>query len=98
MNKVYNLLGLASRARKLSSGDLLISTIRSRKASIVIIGSDASDNTIKKITDKCKFYDVEYIVYGTTDELSKAIGKINRVAVGVLDSGFSKKIKENIGG
>lgn len=98
MNKVYNLLGLASRARKLSSGDSLLASVRNKKASLVIISKDASDNTIKKISDKCKFYEVDFIMYGTADELSNAIGKLNRVAVGVLDQGFSKKIKENIGG
>lgn len=98
MNKVYNLLGLASRARKLSSGDSLIANVRSGDASFVIISNDASDNSKKKIVDKCTFYNVDYVIYGTVDELSKSIGKNNRVAVAILDKGFSKKIKEIIGG
>ncbi len=97
MNKdVYSLLGLASRARKVVSGDLLIASIRKKESSFVIIATDASENSFKKISDKCKFYGIQYVVAGTIDEISKAIGKNNRVAIGISDHGFSKKIKEKI--
>ena len=98
MNKIYNLIGLAARARKISTGETLIYEIRNKKVSFVLIAKDASENSIKKITDKCSFYQVPYAIYGTIDELSDAIGKNNRVAIGLLDQGFSKKIKELIGG
>lgn len=99
MNKnVYSLLGLASRARKLVSGDQLITSIRKKETSFVIIAKDASQNSFKKISDKCTFYGIEYVVDGTIDDLSLAIGKNNRVAIGVCDQGFSKKLREMIGG
>lgn len=97
-NSVYNLLGLASRARKIVTGETIIAKLRSRDISLVIVASDASDNTKKKISDKCTYYNVEYIIDGTIDELSNAIGKSNRVAVGIADRGFAKKIREKVGG
>lgn len=96
--KISQLLGLTTRARKNTTGETLIHKIRQNEVSLVLIASDASDNSIKKISDKCKYYDVQYIIYGTITEISKAIGKQNRVAVGILDNGFAKKIKEEIGG
>lgn len=97
-NNVYNMLGLASRARKIVTGETLFTKIRAQEVHLVIIASDASENSQKKICDKCTFYDIDYIIEGGIDDLSKAIGKSNRVAVGIMDIGFAKKIKEKIGG
>ena len=93
MNNFLNTLGLASRARKIVTGETLINKIRSNGVYFVVIASDASDNSKKKITDKCTSYNVDYI-----SELSKAIGKNNRVALGITDRGFAKNLKEKIGG
>lgn len=97
-NKVQQLLGLTSRARKNVTGETLFHKIRQNEVSLVIIATDASENSIKKIRDKCTHYNVEYVIYGNTSEISNAIGKLNRVAVGILDQGFAKKIREEIGG
>lgn len=99
LNKqVSSLLGLAMRARKLATGESALKSIQSQKAHLVLIAEDASDNTKKKYIDKCKFYHVDYYVAGTSDELSQAVGKINRMAIAVLDTGFSKSMKSKLGG
>ena len=98
MNNFLNMLGLASRARKIITGETLIKKIRSNEVDYVIIASDASDNTKKKIIDKCTSYNVEYVVTSSIDELSKAVGKNNRVALGIQNAGFAKNLKEKIGG
>ena len=53
MNNFLSLLGLASRARKIVTGETLIKKIRTNAIYLVIIASDASDNTKKKFIDKC---------------------------------------------
>lgn len=93
MDKVYGTLGIAMRARKLSMGDAVLDDIRNKKAKLVIIAADASDNTKKKITDKCQFYDVEYVFIENSMLLNQAIGKTNRMAVAVIEEGFAKSIK-----
>lgn len=98
MSNFLNTLGLANRARKVVTGETLINKIRSNEIYFVIIANDASDNTKKKLTDKCTSYDIEYVVAGNISELSKAIGKNNRVALGITDKGFAKNLKEKIGG
>ncbi|GFI41347.1 L7Ae/L30e/S12e/Gadd45 family ribosomal protein [Thomasclavelia cocleata] len=98
MSNFLNTLGLASRARKIVTGETLINKIRSNEVHFVIIATDASDNTKKKLTDKCTSYNVDYIITSNIDELSKAVGKNNRVALGIQDAGFAKNLKEKIGG
>ena len=41
---------------------------------------------------------VDYFIVDDIETISKAIGKHNRVAVGITNQGFAKKIKEMIGG
>ncbi|WP_239404197.1 ribosomal L7Ae/L30e/S12e/Gadd45 family protein [Erysipelatoclostridium sp. An173] len=98
MNNALNILGLASRARKIVTGEMLITMVRNNRVHLVIIATDASANTKKKLVDKCTSYNVEYIITSNIQELSRVIGKYNRVAVGIQDAGFAKLFKEKIGG
>ena len=87
------LLGLAARARKVISGEeLVIKEIRSGKAKLVLLASDASANTAKKINDKCTYYNVECLVLGDRYDLGHATGKESRVSLAIMDAGFAKKM------
>lgn len=89
-----SLLGLVNRARKLISGEeLVIKEIRSGKAKLVLLASDASKNTEKKISDKCTYYQVPLERVEDRFLLGQAIGKEARVVVAVLDEGFAKKLR-----
>lgn len=93
-NGWMSLLGLANRARKITSGEeLTIKEIRNGKAKLILLSRDASDNTTKKVTDKCKSYHVPYKLVENREMLGNAIGKEARVVVAVLDDGFAKKMK-----
>ena len=90
---VLQLLGLAARARKVTSGEeLVVKDVRTGKAKLVLLATDASHNTSKKIHDKCTFYNVEYHVFGDRFDLGHATGKEHRVAIAITDSGFAKKM------
>ncbi|HLR01567.1 MAG TPA: ribosomal L7Ae/L30e/S12e/Gadd45 family protein [Virgibacillus sp.] len=95
MNSSYlNLLGLAFRARKCSTGEeVIIRDIRRRRAELVILARDIGRQTEKRLTDKCKTYGIPFLMADDTDVLSHAIGKEKRVAIAVLDEGFAKKIQ-----
>ena len=55
--KALNLLGLARKAGKLTTGqDLVLAAIRSGKAKVVLMANDCGQSTQKKFTDKCKSY------------------------------------------
>lgn len=92
--KVLNLIGLATRARKTSMGiDIVIGNIQHNKAKIVFIASDASLETIKKVQDKCKYYNITDCLLFNTDELNQAVGKANIKVVSINDNGFYESIK-----
>lgn len=95
---VLSLLGLAMRAKKIVTGDVLMKNIRQKKVYFVLIAEDASENTKKKYVDKCSYYHIDYQINGFIDEISRAIGKDNRVALGIVDRGFADKIKSKWGG
>lgn len=89
-----SLLGLAYRARKVITGEeLVIREVRSGKAKLVLLSSDASSNTEKKITDKCNYYNVPLVKVDNREQLGNAIGKEARVVIAILDEGFSKKLR-----
>lgn len=92
-NQWMSLLGLANRAGKIISGEeLVVKEIRNGKAKLILISADASLNTKKKITDKCKSYGVPIKVIEKREILGHAIGKESRVLVAVLDKGFATKL------
>jgi len=92
--QALNLLGLAYRARKVSSGiDTILRDIQRGKVHILLIATDVRKNTKKQLIDKCTHYDVPYIEFANRNELGKAIGKRARVAVGILDVGFARKFQ-----
>ncbi len=92
MDKIFNLIGLAMRARKIVSGDELFESIRNQKVHLVILASDAGANTKKKVNDKCAFYNVKILEIEDSKRMNHAIGKKNRMAIGITDEGFSKSI------
>ncbi|MEO4053481.1 YlxQ family RNA-binding protein [Solibacillus sp. CAU 1738] len=90
---VLQMLGLAARARKVISGEeLVVKEVRGGGAKLVLLASDASANTAKKIQDKCTYYNVEFHVFGDRYDLGHATGKEARVALAITDIGFAKKM------
>lgn len=89
-----NLVGLAYRARKCSTGEsIIIKDIQANKVKLLLIASDIGDQTKKKLTDKCSSYDVPYMEVDDRATLAHAIGKQERVAIAILDDGFAKKLQ-----
>jgi len=98
-HQALSLLGLAHRARKIVSGEEpAIREIRRGRAKLLIVSTDASVNTKKRMKEKCEFYQVPLFVAFSRKELGKSIGKDNRVVIAVLDEGFAKKIAIHIRG
>jgi ribosomal protein L7Ae-like RNA K-turn-binding protein len=92
MDKVLQAIGLCKKAGKLTFGaDGVVDAIRAKKAKVVIVAADASQNTVKKITDKATFYGINCeIVNYTQKELGRAIGKQVCAAVAICDDNMAK--------
>jgi ribosomal protein L7Ae-like RNA K-turn-binding protein len=97
MSNWLNLLGLALKSGNLITGESnIINKIRQGSVKLVIVALDASDNTKKLYHNKCNYYNIKCLELGTIDEISSAIGKKNRVAVGICDAGLSKGLLAKI--
>ena len=92
-NKVLSLLGICMRGRNLVSGEFqTLEAVKNASAMLVIIAEDASANTKKLFTDKCKFYEVPIREFGSKDELGKAIGKDMRSSLAICDPGLAEAV------
>lgn len=100
--KVLLSLGLCARARKIVFGAPMICEAM-RKGGVqrpyaVFEANDTSENTHKRISDKCKFYNIRLYrlsVDGVT--LAKALGKsASLAAVGVTDEKMCAMVEKNI--
>ncbi|MEF2965169.1 YlxQ family RNA-binding protein [Paenibacillus sp. M1] len=97
MSKALSYLGLATRAGKLLSGDeLVLKSIRSSEAKLVIVAGDASANTRKKFTDKCTTYEVPLIIGFDRERLGSSVGRPERVVLALTDQGFADMITKEI--
>jgi ribosomal protein L7Ae-like RNA K-turn-binding protein len=95
MENILNNLGLCNRAGGLISGEALVTEgILSKKVCYVFLASDAGTNTKKKIIDKSRTYGVEVNESFTSMELSNAIGRENRMVIGITKSNFLKILKK----
>ncbi|TRM12435.1 50S ribosomal protein L7ae [Lentibacillus cibarius] len=93
-NNYLNIVGLAYRAGKCSTGeDTIVKDIRQQRAKLVLLANDIGPRTQKKIMNKCKTYEVPFVFVDDKETLSDAIGKSQRVAVAILDDGFAAKIQ-----
>ena len=89
-DQIFNFLGLAMRAGKVKSGEsVILNDIKTNKIKLVIVATDASDNTLKVMKDKCNSNQVPLRNFGTRAELGEHLVKA-RVNIGVTDNGFAK--------
>lgn len=96
-NKVYSMIGLAERAGKVVSGEFSTEkAVKSKKACLVVLASDASANTRKHFSDMCAYRNIPLCIYGNKEELGHAIGKQMRANLAVTDQGFADSIRERI--
>lgn len=93
--KILNLLGLATRARKVISGvDFVLAELAKSPQNLVFLASDSGSNITGKINKKANSFPMTIVTDFTTEELSNAVGKINRKLLLVTDKGFIEKFIE----
>ena len=91
--KVLNLIGLATKAGKTVSGELSTEkAVKDKKAAIVIVSDEASDNTKKMFSNMCTYYQVPIYILGGKEELGRAMGKEFRASLAVTDTGLAEAI------
>lgn len=100
-NKILSYIGLAAKSGNVVSGEFSTEkALKERKARLVILAEDASDNTKKKFMDQCEYRKVPYYVFADKWTLGHAMGKEARAMLALLDKGLAAAIEKQflIGG
>ena len=98
-NKIYGLLGLCSKAGKLTFGtEATEEAILKRNIYFIVIANDSSEKTKNKFKTICERNNINFIIYGTIDENSRAVGKDNKAILGIKDRNLANAIKKIIYG
>ena len=96
-NKIYSLIGLSMKAGKISFGaDMCEEKIKKGFVSLIIVAEDTSDKTKDKFIKLAELYNINIVIFGEIDLLSKSIGKINKGIFAILDDGFGNKILQMV--
>lgn len=104
---LLGMVGMCRRAGKTVIGtDMVCEHLRrqsEKKSSqkgisiIVLESSDTSDNTHKKISDKCEYYNVKHVrLESNSEALGKAVGKRVAAVVAIADESFCRAILERL--
>ena len=93
MNKYFQLLGLAMKAGKVHTGEKALESVKSGEAKLVLLASDASERTKKKVKNKCTFYHVNVVSVDDSIRLSHSIGKTNCMIIAICDEGFAERLE-----
>ena len=72
--------------------DIVITSIQKNVAQIVFLATDASLETIKRIEDKCNYYNIKCVKLFNTEELNNACGKNNIKVLSINDKGFYESV------
>ena len=93
MNKLYSLISLSKKAGKVAGGETAVEfAIKQKKATLILVAKDASDNTKKKFNNSAAYYNIPIFELGTKSDLGRIIGEAFRAALVITDAGFAKKM------
>ena len=91
--KLKNLLGLAQRAGKLTSGNFSVKeSINSGKVKLLILATDAAPNGVKEFEKISREKKLPIVRALTGETLGKCLGKNFRTVAAISDEGFAKSI------
>lgn len=98
-NKVYGLLGLATKAGKIVFGtESCLDMIAKRKVKLIIVAEDSSERTINNFKEKCVQNNIYFYIFGNKEDISRAIGKTNKTVVGIKDKNLAGAIQKILNG
>ena len=93
-DKVLSMLGIAAKSGNVVSGEFSTEkAVKSGQAYLVIVSSEASENTKKSFFNMTDFYHVACYVYGGKEELGRCIGKEFRASLAVIDENLAKAVE-----
>ena len=99
-DRTLSALGICAKARRLIAGTPQICEAlrKEPRPFLVLCASDASENTAKRLRDRCAYYHVRLVELAMdADRLSGAIGKSGRVAaVAITDEHLCRLVTDTL--
>ncbi len=96
-DKVSSYIGIALKAGRASRGLFAVERdVKRKKAFLVIVAKDASDNTKKDFSNMCAYYETPLVFLKSKDELGRITGREYCACVAINDEGIAKALRENI--
>ncbi|KNF08861.1 ribosomal L7Ae/L30e/S12e/gadd45 family protein [Gottschalkia purinilytica] len=93
MNKLYSMLGIGKKAGFITSGETgCIQNMKKDKCKLLLLASDASDNTKDKFISLCNRKKIKYVIIGKKHELGGSIGKDIAATISITDDSFTKAV------
>lgn len=95
--KTLSYVGLGTKSRNVACGEFLTEkAVKEGRAYLVIVAEDASQNTKKKFTNMCDFYQVPIYFAATKEELGHAMGKEMRASLAFTDQGLARAVEKQL--
>ena len=96
-DKVLSMLGIAAKSGNVVSGEFSTEkAVKSGQAYLVIVASEASENTKKSFFNMTDFYHVPCYCYGSKEDLGRCIGKEFRASLAVIDENLAKAVENKL--
>lgn len=97
-DKTRAMLGLCMKSGNCVSGDTQVeSAIRKNRVKLVLVSSEASENTVEKYTQLCEKKHIMIVNGPDKESLGTAIGKGNRTLVAITDTHWAKTMLDTMG-
>ena len=94
---VLSMLGIAAKSGNVVSGEFSTEkSVKTGKGFLVLVAADASENTRKKFSNMCEFYEVPIYFIANKEELGKFCGKEFRASLAVQDENFAKAMMKEL--
>lgn len=95
--KLLSYMGFAAKARKIVNGyNTCVFTMEKRRVKLLIIAADLAENSKKKMISAAGKYNVEYRVFGDSEEMSRMTGTAGKGIFGITDENFANVILKEI--
>ncbi len=96
-DKIASYIGIALKAGRASRGAFAVEkAIKSKKAQLVIVASDAAENTKKEFSDMCAYYDAPIVFIKSKDELGRIAGRDCCACLSINDGGLANALRGTV--
>ena len=81
-DKILNLISIATKAGKVKTGEFLTTkTLQEGYGDLVIIATDTSEKSTRRLTGIAENYECKSVIYGTKADLGRYTGKTEKSVI-----------------